>query len=411
MSKSALPATVEKIVRYNAGRDPDRLALKYKAIADNAFSFLRGTCPLYFEQLPKHAILSDAPVAWICGDLHLENFGSYKGDNRLVYFDLNDFDEALLAPCSWEILRTLTSIVIAAPAMNVKRDAAIEMARQCLATYGATLASGKARWIDRDAADGLIGQLFEQLQTRKRADFIASRTTAESNHTKIRTDKGKALPASEHDKERVSAWIKAYAAGKEDPGFFKVVDVARRIAGTGSLGLERFAILVEGKGGGDGRYLLDLKESIPSALAPYTPVKQPKWHSESERVATVGSRMEAVPPAFLEAVDLGGKPFLLKGLQPTQDRVGLAGAAAHPKQLNHLMCQFGGLAASAQLRASGRQGSANADALVEFGSDVKKLDALVDLGVQMADLVEKDWQTFAEEYKKDAAGLLALSAK
>src|SRR6185437_15855822 len=152
MSKSALPETVEKIVRYNAGRDPERLALKYKAIADNAFSFLRGTASLFFEELPKHAILSDAPVAWICGDLHLENLGSYKADNRLVYFDLNDFDEAILAPCSWEILRTLTSILIAAPSMNLKHDDAVAMARQCLATYGATLASGKARWIDRDAA-------------------------------------------------------------------------------------------------------------------------------------------------------------------------------------------------------------------------------------------------------------------
>ena len=101
----------------------------------------------------------------------------------------------------------------------------------------------------------------------------------------------------------------------------------------------------------------------------------------------------------------------MKGLQPDQDRVDLEGAAAHPKQLNHLMCQFGGLAASAQLRASGRQGSANADALIAFSGDAKKLDALVDLAAQMADQVEKDWKTFAKEYQKDAANLLALSAK
>ena len=44
--------------------------------------------------------LPHSPVCWICGDLHIENFGSYKGDNRLVYFDLNDFDESILAPVS-----------------------------------------------------------------------------------------------------------------------------------------------------------------------------------------------------------------------------------------------------------------------------------------------------------------------
>jgi hypothetical protein len=33
---------------------------------------------------------------------HIENFGSYKGDNRLVYFDIGDFDESLLGPSAWD---------------------------------------------------------------------------------------------------------------------------------------------------------------------------------------------------------------------------------------------------------------------------------------------------------------------
>ena len=28
------------------------------------------------------------PISWLCGDLHLENFGSFNRDNRLVYFDM-----------------------------------------------------------------------------------------------------------------------------------------------------------------------------------------------------------------------------------------------------------------------------------------------------------------------------------
>ena len=66
----------------------------------SAFAFLRATCHLFYEDLPKSPLLRKVPPVWACGDLHLENFGSYKGDNRLVYFDLNDFDEALLAPCT-----------------------------------------------------------------------------------------------------------------------------------------------------------------------------------------------------------------------------------------------------------------------------------------------------------------------
>jgi uncharacterized protein (DUF2252 family) len=58
-----------------------------------------------------------------------------------------------------------------------------------------------------------------------------------------------------------------YASARPDPAFFEVLDVAHRIAGTGSLGLERYVVLIEGKGSPNGNYLLDLKQSLASSLA------------------------------------------------------------------------------------------------------------------------------------------------
>jgi len=84
----------ERLKAFNQGREPGRLAMKYKAMNKDAFAFLRGSCHLFYEDWPKDSPLDATPAAWICGDLHLENFGSYKGDNRLVYFDINDFDES-----------------------------------------------------------------------------------------------------------------------------------------------------------------------------------------------------------------------------------------------------------------------------------------------------------------------------
>ncbi len=49
----------------------------------------------------------------------MENFGSYKGDNRQVYFDINDFDEGALAPASWDLVRLLASIQCGADALRV----------------------------------------------------------------------------------------------------------------------------------------------------------------------------------------------------------------------------------------------------------------------------------------------------
>ena len=115
----------ERIVEFNARRDPERLELKYRAIRANAFAFLRGTCHLFYEQLPASGPLKNAPLAWVCGDLHLENFGSYKGDNRLVYFDLNDFDESALLPVSWDLVRFTASVLVGAPALRVTERNAV----------------------------------------------------------------------------------------------------------------------------------------------------------------------------------------------------------------------------------------------------------------------------------------------
>lgn len=106
-AKPALNDTAARLAAYNRGRDPERLALKYAKMRQSPFIFLRGACHLFYDAIPPIDALIHAPLAWACGDLHFENFGSYKGDNRLVYFDINDFDEAALArcnaarPCGW----------------------------------------------------------------------------------------------------------------------------------------------------------------------------------------------------------------------------------------------------------------------------------------------------------------------
>src|SRR4051812_19196136 len=99
-------STRERLEAANAGRDPERLNIKYAEMRSDAFAFLRGSCTLFYEDLPIRE-LPPAPRVWCSGDLHLENFGAYKGENRLVYFDLNDFDEACLAPATWDLVRVL----------------------------------------------------------------------------------------------------------------------------------------------------------------------------------------------------------------------------------------------------------------------------------------------------------------
>ena len=96
---------VKRILKANQGRGPERLAMKFLALRSGPFPFLRGTCHLFYERLASSGFGASAPPVWRCGDLHRENFGSCKGDNRRVYFDINDFDEAAPAPATWELVR------------------------------------------------------------------------------------------------------------------------------------------------------------------------------------------------------------------------------------------------------------------------------------------------------------------
>ncbi|AMO95733.1 hypothetical protein CFter6_3081 [Collimonas fungivorans] len=389
---------VKRIQEYNAGRDPQRLQLKYKNIRNDPFTFLRGTCHLFYERLPQSGVMRSAPLAWICGDLHLENFGSYKGDNRLAYFDLNDFDEAALAPVSWELVRLLTSVLIAADAAPDGPADSRLLCRSFIDAYGAALTLGKPRWVERDTAQGMVGDLLNSLRGRQRADYLNARTVRKGKLRVLNADGKKALPASDKQRAKVTAFMKRFAAEQANPDFYKVLDVARRIAGTGSLGVDRYTILVQGKGSPDGNYLLDLKQTLPSSLAPFLKVPQPKWLNQAQRVVSLQRRCQAVSMAFLQPVMLGKTAYVLRGLQPSEDRVALKQPRHTLAEIQQVMTVMGNIVAWAQLRSAGRQGSAIADELIAFGESKKWKKQLLDAAQDCAAQVRKDWQTYSKAY-------------
>ena len=125
---SSMKSTTEAIIEFNRGRDPERLALKLRALRSDPFAFFRGTAPLFYSTIDMPRTLRKAPLGLCCGDLHLENFGSYKGDNRLVYFDLNHFDEACIAPLGYDLLRFTSSILLAAKSLKIEPKQALRSA-------------------------------------------------------------------------------------------------------------------------------------------------------------------------------------------------------------------------------------------------------------------------------------------
>ena len=390
---------VERIQQFNQGRDPQLLHRKYKAMQRSPFVFLRGTCHLFYQDWPNTSALNQAPLSWICGDLHLENFGTFKGDNRLTYFDLNDFDEAVLAPCTWDVTRFLTSIFVGASALGLGHTDAIALAQSFLTQYKQALATGKAGWIERSTATGLVQELLSQLKQRQRPDFLNNRTEIKGNTRRIRLDGKRALPIETGERKKITALIEKFRAQQTKPKFFKLLDVAQRAAGTGSLGIERYILLVVGHGSPNGNYLLDLKQAHSSALQPYLTVAQPQWPNEAERIVAVHKRVQACPPALLKAVTQDNKSFVLTELQPFESRVNLEANRGRMKRLEKVIATMGEVVAWAQLRSGGRQGSAIADELIDFAQQPTWQATALDYAQHYAQQVEQDWREFREALK------------
>ncbi|MBI4692555.1 MAG: DUF2252 family protein [Gammaproteobacteria bacterium] len=393
---------VESIRAHNAGRDPERLALKLAKMRTGPFVFLRGTCPLFYARLGPLALPVEPPRAWCCGDLHFENFGSYKGDNGLVYFDITDFDEAMLAPAVFDPLRLVTSVLTAAPAMKLEASTARDLVRSFIDVYAATLAAGKARWIERDTAEGLVKTLLASLRERRRIDWLAARTALDGRRRRLRTDGRHALPATKKARRKVEEIVAACTAHEPEPRFFEVLDVARRVAGTGSLGLDRHVVLVRGKGSPDGNYLLDLKEALPPAPAVHVRIRQPAWASEAHRVVAVQTRMQAISVAFLHAVARRRRAYVLRALQPSEDRVRLeAGLGAKP--LRRVLEDMARLVAWAELRSAGREGAAGPEALIAFGAAVGEWrEELLQAAIRAAKQTVRDWEAYVRAYDEGA---------
>jgi uncharacterized protein (DUF2252 family) len=397
MAKRAA-SVVDRIREFNAGRDPERLTLKYRAMRASPFAFLRGSCHLFYEELASASLPAGAPLVWACGDLHLENFGSYKGDNRLVYFDLNDFDEAALAPCTWDLARVLASVLVAARTLGVDAPGAARLCQGFIDAYAGALLSGKARWVERETAQGMVRELLDRPRNRNRAQFLDRRTERVGKHRRIRIDGKKALEVDAKQRQRIETFMRGFARTQPKPEFYRLLDVARRIAGTGSLGVARFVLLVEGKGSPDANYLLDLKQALPSALAPQLETRQPRWGNEAQRVVCLQQRVQAVSPAFLRAVVIAGADYILKGLQPTEDRVALEPCRGNFDRLHGLMTTFGEIVAWGELRSAGRQGSASADELIDFGSQKKWRTRMLAVARACQKQVDLDWREFCTAF-------------
>lgn len=392
----------DRLKAFNEGRLPEMLALKYEAMTEDAFRFFRGTCHIFYEDLASAKDFPESPLAWICGDLHLENFGSYKANNKLVYFDLNDFDEAILAPCLWEAVRLVTSIFVAFDVLGMKKKKAENMATLFLKDYSSTLRSGKAVSIDPRTAKGIVCHFLEQAAEATHPEIVAKRTESkkkkiylslsDERHFRLKKKLRKALM------EHIEGWIRN---SNESPYNYKIKDVVFRLAGTGSIGVKRYLFLLKSTNDKGSQYLLlDMKQSFPSSLAPFTLSKQPLWKSDAERITQIQQRMQNMSASMLGTTVFEGAPYVIQELQPVKDTIEFKLIRDQYRDIYQVIGDMAILTASSQLRSGGMGGSSTIDGLIAFGSSDGWQDSVLQYALAYAAKVKKQYFQFVKDHKK-----------
>jgi uncharacterized protein (DUF2252 family) len=381
-----------RIKTFNQSRQPEAVQLKYKAMSESPLRFFRGTCHLFYEDLLQSYPFPHSPLAWICGDLHLENFGSYRGENGLLYFDINDFDESAQAPVLYDLSRLVVSIELAASEIGLSARECERLVALLLERYTDILLRGKSWVLENKLATGLIKKLIRKVGQRPESELVARRTDGKRQGAKLikndrlwKVDKEVRAPLA----DALETWFRDYH--KES---YVVSDIGFRIAGTGSIGVKRYCCLLESEANPADKKLIDVKLATPSSVLTHTQLAQPDWPSQAHRIVRVQEMMEHVPPAYLSPFAYAGDWYVVKELQPSTDKINMEKAVERPRQLEKYVGDLGLLTASAQLRGSGRQQTATADELMNFAETKQWKESLQAWGGEYAERVRGDYRRF-----------------
>lgn len=307
------------------------LRRKIDALAATPFQFFRGTFHLMAWDLLRDRVplaKAAAPEGLIVGDLHLENFGVYRGASGALVFDVNDFDDVGTGPLDLDLKRLCTSaMLLPGLAHGVRLNAARAIGK----AWAEELDKLGGRfpipaWTDTKA-EGRVAELLKDGEKKTREVMIA-KSAPEKGHARLVQGEKFVRPAKqwaqliEHAFAEYLDSLKQLKA-PDAPRGWDVLDVAYRFKGTGSLGRLRFTALL---GHGSERRAIELKEARSSALDDARGVPPLR---DRARVQTASiRRMQGDPWPRVAATRFGKLPALGRENEPEEEKLACARFAA-----------------------------------------------------------------------------------
>lgn len=363
--------------------DPSQQVLaKHQKMALNPFRFLRGSSGLFYAdlqsgvlQLPE-AFLQQVPLTAVMGDCHVSNFGFFTEDGSYgerVIFAPNDFDDACIGHAAWDISRYVVSLLLAADfcrglqagryanddAIDLTSDQAAsaaeaELAAQSfcqayLACCADVAADPEFRFSTQDdfPKNHVLKPFLKKAIKRSAAggDFMKKSTLAKSVDLQQRPlqFKNDANKYSRLDAERYAQIKHAFAPYVHD----EILDiVTRHGAGTGSLNMQRFYLLVgPATCASDSDLALcqvvEVKQQRRSAPIFFFPELSPVNRLNDAHLTVDCQRlMQRRPDSVLDEVQFEGAHYLVRSLHHANVDVDPEDVCLHPEQPGIALRQF-----------------------------------------------------------------------
>jgi uncharacterized protein (DUF2252 family) len=338
---------VQQVISGNEGRVARLVPVRIGRMVASPFAFLRGAAAIMaadFSRLPATGI---TPV--ICGDAHLGNFGFYASPERDLVFDLNDFDEAHPGAWEWDLRRLIASVHVAGRQNGASEDECGEAVRRCVRSYREHLSHLAeqpllARAYDRlnldrlhRAAAGATGRRAIEnaaARARKRTSDRALPRFTEQHDGGLRLVQEPPLitrPDPEQY-ERIAVALDDYLQTLRTQwavilGGYRLVDVAHKVVGVGSVGLRAYIALCEGSSPDDVLFL-QLKQARRSVVAQYVHGDS-AWHDhQGQRVVQYQQALQTVSDPLLGWTTVGPRQYYVRQFRDMKGAVVVDGIDA-----------------------------------------------------------------------------------
>ena len=416
---------IELLERQADVRVPELVPIRYGRMLASPFTFYRGAALIMAADLaatPRSGLLAQC-----CGDAHLSNFGLYASPERRLVFDINDFDETLPGPWEWDVKRLALSMLIAARnggfAVPVQEGIVLDTVRE----YRTRMAQFAAMrnlevWYTRFEVEKLMPQLRSQVggKMRRRLDKVvtkAQRRDSVHAFTKLSQEVGGErrivsdpplvvrladFPESDrrdHARADLERLLHEYSLTLQHQRRllleqFRLVDLARKVVGVGSVGTGAWIALLLGRDGQDPLFL-QFKEAQPSVMEEYAGASE--YRNSGERVIAGQRIMQASSDIFLgwltveQSVYGGSRDYYVRQLRDWKGSLVVEGM--DPRALS----VYGQLCAATLAHAHARSGDRIAIASYLGSGDVFERAILAFS------------EAYAEQNDRDYASLLAAA--